>query len=135
MADQHVLVVHPAPPDDRPHLRYTVECPGTTDDCRAWMECNRRGCPPFAPGSDAEEQAEADAEFTAHGVTHRWDGAGWLPLSWCWIAHHEALSDAAEYLLGADPAPGRYPIRHETDWRGEFLTLHLVQAEVVRDGA
>lgn len=131
----HVLVVtvdrcSACPPDglcadcqEEPELQYTVECPGPSGNCDAWDECPTCYVP--GQGLSADRREELEQESHAHGVEHLWvDGRYMVRLSppQCYVAGHDALPDAAQYVA---TAPGRYPVEHDVG-DGTELELHLV---------
>lgn len=128
MTNPHLLVVETSDNENWNGYSYRVECPGVTDTCRAWLECLEPGCPPFAPDTEAEEQAQDDGEFVNHGDIHEQVCGMWcVATSDCYIATHYDLWDAAADL--GVPGPGSYPVRGASDGEGE-LTLQLVEQEV-----
>lgn len=112
---EHVLIVTDGP--DGPRLRYSIECPGVTDDCRSWTECDE--CPPRTDESD--EKMLDDSE--AHGVEHRYLDSGWcVPTDTCFLTLYSELADSA-----ADAEltiPGRWPVTFDIEDDGEVLNLY-----------
>ncbi len=104
MKQIHALVV--AEDADNPgDPLYRLECPGVTDDCRAYEDCV----------ADADEVAaldraadDGDDTPTAHGVEHRHIDGMWMAATdHCLYATHPLLPDCGEYLT---TTPGRYEV-------------------------
>lgn len=114
--ERHVMVVEPPLGEGFvPVVR--IECPGVTDDCRAWDECMESGC----RRPDDETLDRLSDEQPVHGQVHvRISDLGWcVPTSNCWLQ----TTDASDEADGLDP--GRYVF----DWRcedGEYLVLSNV---------
>jgi hypothetical protein len=87
-------------------IRWSVTCPGVTDECRCWWECMDCNRDPEA------RDALANGDGMAHGVEHRLMAAGWSTWSdQCAISWVEEVGTAVQEL---EPAPGSYEI--EVDW-------------------
>lgn len=100
-----------------PELWHVIKCPGVTDACRAWEECD--DCENV---SDYESLAETSF---AHGQEHRYlDGRWMTPTSDCYIATYEDLPDAIDYL-DIDGA-GRYEVSFDFT-EANYLKLDLVR--------
>lgn len=95
-------------------LRYSIECPGVTNACRAWVDC-----PKF--GKECDDDL-LDEDNVAHGVEHQWiDGDWMIPTEECLVAVHDHLDDALDTY---SPVPGRYPVDHDFGDGSElYLTI------------
>lgn len=130
---EHILVVRP--PIEEGHVpQYAVECPGVTDACRMWWECDKPDCPPFSPHTTEEDEA-IDNGFVQHDREHRLlDGLEWcVPTDRCWFASYDDLEGAVDAL--ALPGSGRYPVRRGAWQAGDdatVLRLELIPGEVDR---
>jgi hypothetical protein len=114
----HVLIVtHTVYPPELPgeeefvETEYALECPGVTDQCRAWLDCVEPGC--------AERRQVAadrgDDPVVVHGREHRFIDIGWaMKTDRCLYADSDHLSEVAS-ALGL-PA-GRHLV--DVDYRGD----------------
>ena len=125
----HVLVITGNPGD----RRYTVECPGTTDACQMWRECEHPTCQPRTaenPDGYVDHEAWDDALFDdpdRHGVEHMPLLSTWCVPSagQCFVRDNDNLSDAADDLARR-LAPGRYPVTFQVEDE-EYLILKLAE--------
>lgn len=119
--EPHVLVVEL---DEMDVHEFKIECPGVSDDCRAWLECSENGCT-----VGVEDDIDNDVE--AHGVRHHYVGGahiGWgTPTDTCWPATSGEIVEAA-YAIRTDWIRGRYPICCDLDEHEEHLVLTLPDA-------
>lgn len=123
MTAEHVLVITPdsdGPDDNEPYYSYAVECPGVTDDCRAWKGCE------VCPREMTDEQDDDlwdDGE--AHGEEHRKIQGEWMvPTASCFVAGFDELYESARYL---DLPAGRWPVAFTVEDDGELLILEPVK--------
>jgi hypothetical protein len=114
----HTLVVTL---DDEDSVDYEVECPGISDDCRAW-----RVCTPCSSRAATDDQFNDELydEEEMHGVEHqRLMGEWMVPTEACLVVTHDYLWDSASYVTRE---PGRYPVVATFEDDGEFLVLDRV---------
>lgn len=104
----HVLVIT----GEEDHRDYDIECPGVTDDCRAYGGCN---CP---ESRDQHGDALWD-NAEAHGVEHKHIDGEWMrPTDQCYVSTSDNLPDVCEELAKREQlGPGRHPI--DFDYQGE----------------
>ena len=103
-------------------MDYTVECPGPSGDCDAWDECPSCYVPGQGLDPERREQLE-NGDPEVHGVEHQWIDGRWmvrLDPAQCYVAGHDALPDAAEYVAAG--VEGRYPVEHDV---GDGTELEL----------
>ncbi len=105
----HVLTIKiDVPHDDYADMDVSIECPGVTDACAEWQECQVNGC----PGTTGDDFEEGNV---AHGVRHRNIEGCWMTRSgFCFAENHghDAAVQMAE-RLGLDA--GRYEVVPEFD--------------------
>lgn len=111
----HVLVVTASDDPDWP--KYSIECPGVTNDCRSWEPCGA-ACP--RPMTD-EQNDRLYEDGESHGVEHqRIQGEWMVPTERCFVAHFEDLWEPARDL---GLPPGRWPVTFTVEDEGECLRL------------
>lgn len=89
---------------------YAVECPGVTNDCRAWVSCDQ-----FGRQCDDDT---LDEDQSAHGVEHHWIDGDWMvPTDDCLARTHFYLAEVASDL---NLPPGRHPVRYDFGDGSEF---------------
>ena len=124
MSTTHALIIkHDRHPLDHepPDIEFSIECPGVTDACHMWVECDRPRCREDNPNL---------GEGVVHGKRHLlFPGSGtWsVPTDTCYLVIADEMPDAADYLatkqkLGA----GRYLIGHDFD-EGCIADFQLVE--------
>lgn len=117
----HVLVVS-VDPDDSDAVVGAIECPGVTDACRVWWECQSCNNAIDGVGNDKIDDV---IENGAHGVEHTFGEYGLMAASDDCMAQAldaapEGIAEAAEGLL-----PGQYPV--DVDYYGEGgITVTLI---------
>lgn len=103
---------------------YSIECPGVSNACRMWTECDVPEC----PGRTGQDDTLYDVSDIAHGQPHKYIDDSWMvPTDTCYLIIADELPDAAGYLaskqnLGA----GRYQVGHDFD-EGTIADLHLIE--------
>lgn len=122
--EPHVLVIEIDGNDQE--LSYRVECPGVTDHCQMWEECQ--------PCNADEEVSESlwDTDGEHHEQVHQYIGdLGWsLPVDQCFVTDNDNLTEAAQILAEQHHLiPGRYPVSFAAE---EGVYLHLDLLEVHR---
>jgi hypothetical protein len=114
MTALHTLVVAEDPdyPGDRDAYLFSVECPGVTDGCRAYVEC--QPC-----NSDSEISEALWDEPVRHGAEHvQIEDLGWsLATDQCFLLDNPDTRDLARPPLGA--FPGRYAVVIKYDRYGD----------------
>lgn len=110
MSDTHTLIITAyadSTMDEPTELDFTVECPGVTDACRMWVECDVAGC--------GSTNAERDHNIVLHGTRHQLISSTWsIPTDTCYLIAADEMPDTADFLatqqeLGA----GRYLVGHD----------------------
>lgn len=129
----HVLVVEV---DSTGTPWFKIECPGVTDACRSWIECQDKACTVWRDHTDrcrddCSIHFDPDNdEPTLHGIRHLYSDSvsGWCtPQDQCWPATNGDLRDVAMDLRETW-ASGRYPVRHGLDADYDYsLTLTLIE--------
>jgi hypothetical protein len=86
---------------------FTIECPGITDVCRTWFDCDK------CTADDRDALHEADQPI-AHGVEHKLFSWGWSVPSddQCFVRDNDG--DAVVNLVH-DLPPGRYEVAFDVD--------------------
>lgn len=116
----HVLVITGDPTQPSRKWTYTVECPGVTEKCRLYEECEP------CNALDGEQAEALEENQYAHGQDHTWTTVGWgTPTDDCLLQRDEGLWDAGTDLVSdeAIPHPGRYPVHFFYD--GDLVVLEL----------
>lgn len=135
MAEPHVLVVENPEGDMARPWSYRVECPGVTDDCRAWAECRADAWPCNADRERVDVYDElCQTDWTAHGVDHQWaENRPWTPTGDSLVVVHPQAWDAADEL--ELPGPGRYAVELEPPDVNEPEEIRLRLVDEVTTGA
>lgn len=110
MSAVHTLVVtvDPHPLDhEPPDVDFFIECPGVTDACRMWVECDIPNC--------GSTDAERDHNAVLHGKRHQLVVSTWsVPTDICYLIVADETPDAADSLAAKQHlGPGRYLVTHE----------------------
>lgn len=122
MTDHHVLIVTPDPddPNDEDLFTYDSECPGVTDRCRSYQDCQ---------ADEAEREALETAidngqPVVAHGARHlKFDGLWCAETDHCNVIAHDGLPEAIAGRVG----PGRHPFDFDFG-DGTEIAIFLVEA-------
>jgi len=85
----HTLTITETVEDGITEQEYSVECPGVTDNCRLWRECDQ----------DKELSFDLDEEEvwqTVHGVEHQLIDDRWMVRTEeCFVRDNDRLAEAA----------------------------------------
>ncbi len=110
----HVLVVGRDPDGE---LAYEVRCPGVTDQCRRYEDCNAGPNERFA----LAEALTNGWDVRCHGRHHRKVAGVWMQATdHCYVASHYALEERA---AAAGLEPGEYPILWSSGADGTDLEI------------
>lgn len=119
----HILTITETVEDGVTEQEYAVECPGVTDRCRMWRECEQDK----ALSDDLDEDEES---ATVHGVEHRLIDDRWMVRTEdCFIRDNEGLDEAAGDL---ELPAGTYPVDFDSGEDMCSLSLERVTVEGVR---
>lgn len=123
MSDTHTLIVM-VDPDPELSPEYEIECPGVTDSCRMWVECDIPRC--------GSTDAGRDHNIVLHGKKHQLIGSTWsVPTDTCYLVVADEMCDAADFLATKERlAAGRYVIGHDFD-EGCIADFQLIEIEKV----
>jgi hypothetical protein len=107
--------------DTAPHVHrfdVKVECPGVTDACRSWEDCDE--CTP-----EDEEAMDRTGDGWAHGVAHfrRGDEGWFVPGEDCDYRLCVYRHDARDMFQGH--APGTYPVSYVCDDASERMVVRV----------
>jgi hypothetical protein len=107
----HTLIIKAvANPNEVDNWRdFSIECPGVTDACRMWVECDIPNC--------GSEDAERDNNVVKHGKRHQLIVSTWsVPTDTCYLMIADELSDVAASMADSEKLPpGRYEVDHDFD--------------------
>lgn len=129
MSKTHTLIITVTPgadPTEVDHWQeFAVDCPGVTDACRAWQECQVAGCPANAGNSNVLWEVSD----VSHGQEHRHINDAWMTATdRCYLLDADELPDVAETLATKpELPPGRYEVVHSFD-DGAIEYLELAAA-------
>lgn len=119
---KHVLVVTKTSDigEGLDEIEYTLECPGVSDACRAWVVC---GCPE-SEFSEELDGSPLDDDPAAHGVEHVYGEGEWnRPTDDCFYTGADYLPEAVQEMFRVarrEPASGRYAVTFKYDAEGAF---------------
>jgi len=124
VSDTHTLVItmHSDCIDMEPtDVDYDIECPGVSDACRMWVECDIPNC---------ENDSGHNAGELIHGKRHQYVGDSWsVPTDTCYLAVADEMPDAADYLATKHQlGVGRYVVGHDFD-EGRIADFQLLREE------
>lgn len=111
--------------EDKGTLFYQMLCPGITDSCRAYEECD---CP---QSKVSEEYGDTWIDFfeekEVHGVIHKYIDGFWMrPLEVCFPSIDMYLAEAARDA--GIRSPGEYLVKWRLiDGPDEFIELEVVE--------
>ena len=104
----HIMVIVS---DEMGVLEYSIECPGITEDCRAWTRCGQEPCAKLVEGDESLES------FRLHGTDHlvlgETEPAAFVATDSCLLVTWPRLAYAGEGL--GLVYPGRFPVDSERE--------------------
>jgi hypothetical protein len=119
VSNVHTLIVTADSQDraDTDLFAYDIRCPGVSDACRMWVECDIPTCNAENAGKD---------NLTVHGKRHQRIASTWsVPTDTCYLLIADEMPDAAAFLVTRDHlAAGEYQVGHDFD-EGRIADLHL----------